>query len=334
VLAALLAIVWLVTWQYAAAYEDAQPAAALDAYVEQTLTPALEAQIEQTGTNFESPYESADTISEALSETLLGGNWSYREDAKQSTDEAPVYTLYCGGVPMSTAHLTVGKPRLLSFGFSRWEVSGSDADLRQLSKTVIVYAPADSGAAINGVPLQTAPEAEAIKQYPRFAEYEALIGKSLELQQYTVENLFAAVSVTAADGFTILEQDSNTYYVIPVCDDKTHETLLTFTEDFVGAYIDFTSNAMPVWNLQRYVHLRSEFYQRIYKSLDGMSWVSGVTGKLAKLELHDLVYYGNVATCEADYFLDMKKTDDYEGSMHIVMARTSSNWRVVNIEMY
>jgi len=46
------------------------------------------------------------------------------------------------------------------------------------------------------------------------------------------------------------------------------------------------------------------------------------------------VYYGNVATCEADYFLDMKKTDDYEGSMHIVMARTSSNWRVVNIEMY
>jgi hypothetical protein len=95
----------------------------------------------------------------------------------------------------------------------------------------------------------------------------------------------------------------------------------------------FTSNAGSFEAVQPYLAPEGELVDRLRRSLDGLSWVKYTTGKVLETEIKNITYYGNVATYEASYVLQLK-SGDMEGNMYVVMVRGENGWRVSDIELF
>ena len=113
--AALILVLWFAAWNYAAAYELAQPKGAMNAYMEETLHTRLEEAVAAYSSEKANDYQSAEDVQSVLSSKLMEADWSYRKSKEYST-ATPVYTLYCGDTAMGTAQLQQGKAGLLDFG--------------------------------------------------------------------------------------------------------------------------------------------------------------------------------------------------------------------------
>lgn len=334
ILLLILLVLWFAVWQYAAAYEQAQPAGAINAYVEGTLKRELEAQLSEYCADNANKYQSEEDLTAVLTAKVLEQDWTYRKNTKQYTSEAPVYTLYCGDTAMCDVKLTAGEAGLLSFGQTPWNVQPADVELDRLAKTVTIYAPAECSVKLNGVKLGTTVMTEPVGYYPEFAEYETTIKKSAQLQGYAVEGILVDnIIVEFDEGHELKMAENGDYYIAPVCDEETEATLLEYGQQFVEAYTAYTSNSGTYYSVSRYVAPGSELLSRLYKSLDGMSWVHYTTGKLTEVEVSNLEYYGNVATFDSSYSLKLK-SGDWDGNMHVVMVQAAYGWRVTDIEMY
>ena len=99
-------------------------------------------------------------------------------------------------------------------------------------------------------------------------------------------------------------------------------------------YLAFTSNASGnPGAVQAYMISGSPLSQRITASLDGMSWVHGVTATVEDLSVSNFRYYGSAAICDARYTL-ISGGNATENNMHVVLTETDSGWRVADIGMF
>lgn len=327
----LIAALWFVVWNYAAAYEMAQPVGAINAYVENELKQQLAADIEEYSAANANDYQSAEEISAVLTEQVLNQEWKYRK-SKEFKSDAPVYTMYCGDTALATAYLQAGTADALDFGLVPWEVLPVEAELSSLERSVTVIAPADCDVKLNGHSMQDA--AETRTYYPAFAEYDVTIKKPFELKVYTVNGLVTEDTIVQCIGHKVVQaEEADTWYVLPEADDETMKQINEFAPQFVDAYLRFTSNAGSFGSVQRFLAPEGELVDRLRRSLDGMSWVHYTTGKVLDMEVSNIVYYGNVVTYDAAYELKLK-SGDMAGNMHVVMVQGAYGWRVSDIELF
>lgn len=327
----LTAGIWFVVWSYADAYEQAQPAAVVKAYVENTLKQQLAAEIEAYSAEAANDYQSAEAIAAQLTEQVVNQEWKYRK-SKEYTSAAPVYKLYCGGTELCSAYLEAGEAKALDFGMAPWQVQPVSVGLEQMERTVTVIAPADCEVKLNGKLLKG--ETESLTYFPMFAEYEITIKQPVDLRVYKVAGMVIDdVTVKCAGHTVVAAEEADTWYVLPAADEKTMTEIETFAPKFVDAYLSFTSNAGSFGSVQWYLAPEGELIDRLRRSLDGMSWVHYTTGKVLETEISNITYYGNVATYDAAYDLKLK-SGDMAGNMHVIMVRSSYGWRVSDIELF
>lgn len=330
VLLALILVLWFVVWNYAAAYEMAQPKGAMNAYMEDTLKEQLAAELETYCTEKANEYQTAEEISAVMTEKVLDQDWTYRK-SKEFTSAAPVYTLYCGETAMGTAYLQQGKAGLLDFGLSPWEVQPVEADLALLEKTVTIVAPVDCKVTLNGAAVKNPAETAAF--YPDFAQYAETIKQPMELAVYRVPMSIDDITVDCG-GLKLVEAEApNTYYAVAEPDERTAEILEAMAPDFAQSYLKYTSNAGTYYNVSRLVAPGSELLERLYKSRDGMSWVHYTTGRILECEVGEISFFGNTATYDVEYVLDLK-SGEMAGNMHVICVHADYGWRVTDIELF
>lgn len=330
VLLVLILMLWFVVWNYAAAYEMAQPKGAMNAYVEDVLKEQLTAELETYCAEKANEYQTAEEISAVMTEKLLDQEWTYRK-SKEFTSAAPVYMLYCGETPMGTAYLQQEKAGFLDFGLSPWEVQPVEADLALLEKTVTIVAPADCKVTLNGAAVKNPAETEAF--YPDFAQYAETIKQPMELVVYRVPMSIDEVVVDCGELRLVEGEEPDTYYAVAEPDERTAEILETMAPDFARSYLKYTSNAGTYYNVSRLVAPGSELLQRLYKSRDGMSWVHYTTGRIVKCEVGEISFFGNTATYDVEYVLDLK-SGEMAGNMHVICVHADYGWRVTDIELF
>ena len=323
--------IWFVAWNYAAAYEMAEPVGAMNEYMEEALPAHLEEAVLAYSDENANAYQSAEDLYAELLGNVVEGEWTYRK-SKAYTSAAPVYTLYCGGNELGTVTLAAGEAKALDFGLAPWEVQPAQLQLEKLERTVTVIAPAEAAVKLNGEALPTTEETASY--YPMFAEYEVTIKKPMELMVYTVEGIVTSEVTVTAKGYTVMQaEEADTWYVLPNADEKVREEIERFAPAFVDAYLMFTSNAGSFGNVQAYLAPEGELVDRLRRSLDGMSWVHYTTGKVLETEISNIEYYGNVVTYDAAYELKLK-SGDMAGNMHVIMVQGVYGWRVSDIELF
>lgn len=326
----LILMLWFAAWNYAGAYELAQPKGAMNAYMEESLHTRLVEAADAYSAERANAYQSAEEIRSLLDTKLVDGEWTYRK-SKEFTSAAPVYTLYCGELPMGSVTLTPGEAKLLDFGLAPWQVQPVALNLEQLEKTVTVVAPVGTGVTLNGAAMSAG---ETVAFYPDFAEYELTIKQPMELAVYRAEKICLDEIAVDCGGLQLVEaEDPYTYYAVPAADEVTAETLETLAPRFAEAYLKYSANADTYYSVSQFVAPGSELLERLYKSRDGMSWVSYTTGRIVKCEVSEVTYFGNVATYDVDYVLDIK-SGEMAGKMHVICVHADFGWRVTDIEMF
>lgn len=233
---------------------------------------------------------------------------------------------------MCNAYLKQGEAGILDFGLAPWEVQPVEVDLAQLEKTVTVVAPADCKVTLNGQPVGAADE--TAEYYPAYAQYAETIKQPMELLVYHVDEICVDEFTVDCGGLRLVEaEEPYTYYAVAEPDEATVTTLETMAPNFAEAYLKYTSNAGSYNNVSRFVAPGSELLARLYKSRDGMSWVHYTTGKIMKCEVGEIEYFGNVATYDVEYVLDLK-SGEMAGNMHVICVHADYGWRVTDIELF
>ena len=331
VLLTLTLLIWFAAWNYAAAYELAQPKGAMNDYMENRLQPELAQVLEAYSADHENAYQTADAVHGVLTEKLPNDQWSFRK-SKEYTSAAPVFALYCGDAPMGKVTLTAGKAGLLDFGLVPWEVQPMELQAEKLAKTVTIVAPVDCDVKLNGAAVTEA--VETAEYYPDFAAYAETIKQPLELMVYDVEDIYVnEIAVDCGDYRLVEGEEPYTYYAVAEPDEATVTTLETMAPRFAEAYLKYTSNAGDYYSVTRFVAPGSELLDRLYRSRDGMSWVHYTTGKILKCEVGEIEYFGNTATYDVEYMLNLK-SGEMAGNMHVVCVHADFGWRVTDIELF
>ena len=322
---------WFVAWNYAAAYEMAQPVGAMNAYMAENLEQQLADAVAEYSEAHANEYQSAEDVAQVLNELVMDGEWSYRKN-KEYKSNAPVYTVYSGDLALGKVRLEQGIAYTLDFGQEPWEAQPIELELEGLERSATVIAPADCAVTVNGYTLQGS--TEVLSGYPGFEEYETTIKEEMDLRVYRVEGLIAKDLVIESGSLTVAAaEEPDTWYVLPELDDDTLAEIEALAPKFIDAYLMFTSNAGSFEAVQPYLAPEGELVDRLRRSLDGLSWVKYTTGKVLETEIKNIAYYGNVATYEASYVLQLK-SGDMDGNMYVVMVRGENGWRVSDIELF
>ena len=155
----------------------------------------------------------------------------------------------------------------------------------------------------------------------------------MELLVYRVPMCIDTIDIDCGNLRLVEGEEPYTYYAVTEPDEATVQTWETLAPQFAEAYLKFTSNAGSYYDVIRYVAPGSELQQRLYKSLDGMSWVHYTTGKILECEVSEIQYFGNVATYDVEYMLKLK-SGEMAGNMHVVAVQAAYGWRIVDIELF
>lgn len=315
-------------WHYLDCYEADRVLGVMDQYMAQFLESELKTEIDTYSIAQQRSYQSAEEISAVLYEALSGDNWQYREHPVKSTEQAPVFTLFCGGLAVGEARLTAGEEQPMNMGFGTWQTPDAEFNFAQFGKNLVVTAPYGCEVLVDGQALTDDQVAETIGLYPQLEAYEALITEPNQLLVYRIEEVFTEVAVEFSPGYTLLKgEQAGTIYALPVCEDALAEELIEYCKGFVGAYVEYTANANSLWLLQQYLVPDSQLYNELTAASSGLNWGHGVNAVLGSVEIKNFVYYGNAITCQASYSMTRDDGDRSE-VMNLLLVNTEDGWRV------
>lgn len=328
----------VVFWNYISAYEMSRTDGVMERYMAEDLNRTLQHAVQNFVEQEPSAFESGEERKNALQGMFQNGEWSYRKDAEQFMPETPVYKIFLDKEELGGVRLASEPGGLFSFGLSRWIVSESYFDLNRLTETYAVYAPEDAAVTVNGVPLNVE-NCSLELDVPE--ELEPYAGDLAQLPGW-VKYSFTAVSLPEVR----LASDSEEYWmswdetnpgVFSVTQQSGTELsgeLHTYVQDFVRAYVAYTSHATGgPGQVQSYMVPGGSLYERMTASMDGMSWVHGVTSTMSELTADDLHYYGCAATLTARYVLTGADGERTDNEMKVILTLTDSGWKVANIEL-
>lgn len=325
-----------VFWQFISAYELSRTAGVMDRYMETELRPELEQAAAEFVSDRQSAFESEEEQTRAILARISAGTLTYRKDPEKFTEEAPVYAVRLDKQVIGTVELESRPGGPFSFGLSRWTVREAEFDPGLFEKTYLVTAPEEAAVTVNGVtlnagncevtlgaPLALAAYEQDLAEVPAWAEYRFTAAAEPEVRLKTASEEYWMSRDEATDVFTVTLRG----------DSELSAELTDYAEHFVRAYIAYTSNAVDGPGIvQQYLVPGGSMYERMTASMDGMSWVHGVTSTMSDLQIVGFEYYGSAAVLEANYVLTSNGTDT-DNDMKIILTQTENGWRVANIEL-
>lgn len=321
-------------WHYIAAYELSLVDGVMDDYLADGLAEDINRDIDRFASAHETVFESAGDIAGFLRSAVESDELTWRKSLQDYTPEEPVYSIRLGKQELGRVYFRSYSGGALDFGFSRWFVHRTELDLDVFSREYTVLAPSEAPVTLNGE-LMTAANCSVSWEEP--AELLPYSGELSEMPLYGLYTFSAIspvqISLSSGEGKYLLSQDENSFSVTQICPPELSDQLHKYTEDFVRAYIAFTSNSTGPAAVTGYMIRGGTLYQRMYAAMDGLSWVRGVTGRISELSTDSLQYYGCAATLQAHYVLtaDGRDTDN---NMKIVLTQTDLGWRVAEAELF
>lgn len=321
-------------WQYIAAYELSLVDGVMEDYLADGLAEDINRDIDRFASAHETVFESAGDISAFLRSAVEGGELTYRKAPQEYTAEEPVYSIRLDKRELGRVYFRSYSGGALDFGFSRWFVHRTELDLDGFYREYTVFAPSEAPVTLNGKLMTTANCSVA------FEEPEELLPYSRELSEMPLYMLYTfsaispvQVSLSSGGDEYRLSQDESSFTVTQVCPPDLSDQLYKYSEDFVRAYIAFTSNSTGPAAVTGYMIRNSALYQRMYAAIDGLSWVKGVTGHISDLSTDSIHYYGCAATLEAHYVLTANGSNT-DNNMKIVLTQTDLGWRVAEAQLF
>lgn len=324
-------------WQYMAAYERSLADRVMERYMVDGLAEDVDREIERFAAAHGTVFESAEKIAAALRLAVeSGGEPDSRKSPREYTPEEPVYSIRLDGRELGRVYLQSYSGGALDFGFPRWFVHRVELELDGFAQDYTVEAPAEAVVALNGVVLTSA-NCSVVWEDPE--ELTPYSGDFAQLPRYAgyAFSAFSPVEITLPDGGDgyRLTRKENAFTVTHLCSSELSDQLCKYAEDFVRAYIDFTSGAVEEPNVVTgYMVLGGTLFQRMYAAQAGLSWIGAVTGSISELSVDNLQYYGSAATLEAHYVLITYGRIKTDNNMKIILTETGQGWRVAEIELF
>ena len=330
VMITLIFVALAVWWHYLSCYESARCEGVMDSYMTKTLQAELEQDIGEYAREHAEGYQTQAEIAGVLSAALSSDEWHY---VLTGGVHDPVYTLYCGEIPVGEAVMQAGQANAMSMGLVQWQTPDADFDFKQFGRTLTVTVPYGCSVYLNGQIISEDLVRETIGLYPQLQAFESLISEPNQLLVYEIDNVFSDVAVEYSGGYTMLKGgDPDVYYALPTCDDFMGEQLTEYCKAFVRAYVDYTANATALWALQQYLVTDSSLYEEITAASSGLNWGHGVNAVVETVDIKNFAYYGNVITCDASY-ITTRDDGDRSEVMQILLVNTNIGWRVIHMNI-
>lgn len=323
-------------WQYIAAYELSLADGAMDSYMADGLTEDINREIDRFASTHETVFESAGEIAAVLRSSVESGQLTCRKALRESTPDEPVYSIRLNEQELGRVYLRSYDRSTLNFGFPRWFVHRVELDLDGFAQDYTVLAPSDALITLGGQ-LMTTANCPVTWEEP--AELLPYSGELAEMPMYAryAFSAFSPVEISLSDRRDdyLLSQEENSFTVTPICPAELSDQLYQYAEDFVRAYIDFAGNSADDSDaVTGYLVPGSTLFQRIFASIEGLSWIQAVTGRISEMSVDNLRYYGCAATLEAHYVLTTYGRINTDNNMKIVLTQTELGWRVAEIELF
>ena len=330
VMITLIFVALAVWWHYLSCYEAARCEGVMDRYMSETLQQELEQEIYDYASEYATGYQTQSEIAGVLSAALDSDAWHYV--LKGGVDD-PVYTLYCGDLPVGEAVMQAGQADALSMGLAQWQTPDAVFDFGQFGRTITVTVPYGCEVYLNGHVISEDLVRETIGLYPQLQAFESLITEPNQLLVYEIANVFSDVAVEYSGGYTMLKGgDVDVYYALPTCDDFMGEELTEYCKAYVRAYVEYTANATALWALQQYLVTDSALYEELTAASSGLNWGHGVNAVVETVEIKNFAYYGNVITCDASY-ITTRDDGDRSEVMQLLLVNTNIGWRVIHMNI-
>lgn len=326
-----------VFWQYIAAYEFSRTEGMMDDYMAEELPAAIDREIERFAAAHATELEPAESVASALRAVVDAGELSYRKAAPEYTADAPVYSVRLNKQELGKVYFRPYSGGPLAFGFNYWFPTRAEFEFAGFEREYTITAPAEAAVTVNGVTLTSENCSVSWALPEELAPYVSELSELPSRARYTFTSFSEPEAALLSDAGDYLmsadESAPNTYTVAQVCPDELSEELIQWSDGFVNAYIGFTSHlyGSPA-RVTVYTVPNSTLSKRMFASIEGLSWVQGVTSSMSDLVIDSLEYYGCVATVVAHYTLDTRgKISD--NNMKIILVPTNSGWRVAEIDM-
>ena len=300
-----------VFWNFIDAYEQSRPMNAVKEYVASLTADDFcegsQELLNQLDSNIQSREEACDVIRAAVTEPL-----SYAKKTGESTEDRQVYVVRSGKQVIGQFVISAGQED--KFGFRNWSVSDSSFDFSYLmGEDVSVTVPKEYVVKCNGAVLDeqyisaTGIKYSLLKEF--YDDYDLP-----ELVTYTVggnvlgsakmETLDASGNaVSLADGL-----DVNT--LLASCDEEMADRIHTFTNDFLYAYVAFTSSSTGSVSYNyvqviKYLVPNGELAKRLYTAIDGLQYAQSWGDAIKEITINRMVDLGeNRYLCDVTYMVD------------------------------
>lgn len=264
-------------WNYLDAYEKTRVEYTLEAYMEE-LSPEHIANrctelIERRDSRIQSEGEALGAICQALT-----GDIQYAKNIKNSTEEKLVYFLRLGSRNIGSVTLRQTGESL--YGFNKWRVESESFDLFYLlSEPLSATVPEPFQVSVNGKVLSADMIAEDGIRYEQLSalpEYEDFPTKV----RYEAGPVIGSCVLTVLDelGEPVDGREADAVF-LENCTDEEKADLDKFIDRYIGAYVAFASRAgdntdANLGRLAQYVVSGSALYNRLWGSVDSLTWVS------------------------------------------------------------
>lgn len=321
-----------VLWKFVDAYEKSLPSGVIEEYKLASMDNDYREALQQYADSLQTPFQSGEEIL-----TMLG-----KEDAELNLkkeqilgEELPSYQIRLGKKQVGTLLLRQEPLPFPSFGFKACKVDHAEWDVAEDLGTVYeVSAHQDAAVYADGVLLSEENCEVTEQELPVQMISQGLDTVSEKHYQFLY---YGVPQMTVNDSgdltFTLSEVDAQQYKVDAEIRPETCVELEKLAENFVQDYIAYTSNAGAAYTVQQYLISGTSMYNRITGSVDGMSWVLGVTAQISNLRVDHFTPYGEGVLCEAHYKLTDLDNKTVPANMRILLVQNEGAWKVYNIEM-
>ena len=225
------------------------------------------------------------------------------------------------------------------FGFTEYAIHPEGFDYRFLFQEQSVTVPEDWQVICDGTPLGADHVTETHVPYPLLkayygdGDYELPYLKTCRIGPYLLEPTLRFVDALGREQTELSEEA-----FADNCSAAAKKEIRQLTEDFLLAYIRFSSNASRVYmkyqQLEKLMVPGSELQKRMYSAIEGLQWARSGGDSLQELEIHHMMDLGGGCYfCDATYInesIGKKGAVETTNNVRLILRRMDSGELLVD----
>ena len=290
---------------YLTEYEQTRPNNVITRYMSGITEESIRSAAKDTVDSLNHALMSEDECYKFLYEQIDGAQTA--KATTESNAEQTVYYVQRDGRTLGRIVLTAsGKTR---FGFPNWRVGSAEFDFEQFCGEKSVTVPENYSVSCGGTELERGTERRELELLHEFYGYG-----QLDLP-YLVD--YSTGRYIKEPELTVLKPDGTQYTgdyseasFTDNCTDEQKAAVQSFVEQFLTAYIKYTSNvdknAANNFNvLAQYIVPGSMLYERLYGAMTGLTWANSFGDTLSGIEYSSIMDVGSgYYVCVLEYDVD------------------------------